>query len=451
MLFLHAVQRWVFFCNNLGNSLFFEKKPNEILFIGKYCVFLQHVISSIMKSGQFTVIDLFAGCGGLSLGLYQAGWHGLFAIEKNPCAFATLKYNLIEKKKHFDWPKWLPVEPLDIIEVNTKYSTELKKLQGKVDLVAGGPPCQGFSMAGQRIANDIRNQLVFSYIDFISMVKPKLILFENVKGFTYAFDKRKHPEAIPYSTVVIEKLQMLGYDVEPQIIDFSQFGVPQRRKRFILVGVRNRSKGYAKEFLKRLESARKEFLRSKGLTEKVTIIDAISDLLRSNGEIETPDRKGFCSGFYGQEQTAYQQYLREGAINTIPNSHSFAHHTKEKENCFINLLLNYPTRGKRIDGHNREAWGIRQRGITVLDPNAVAPTITGSPDDYLHYSEPRIMTVRECARIQSFPDWYEFKSKYTTGGKLRKKEVPRYSQVGNAIPPLFAYQAGLILKELTNG
>ena len=91
---------------------------------------------------------------------------------------------------------------------------------------------------------------------------------------------------------------------------------------------------------------------------------------------------------------------------------------------------------------------IRQRGITVLDPHNLAPTITNMPDDYLHYNEPRILTVRECARIQSFPDWYEFKSKYTTGGRMRKKEVPRYSQVGNAIPPLFALQAGLVLKEL---
>ena len=151
-----------------------------------------------MDRKKYTVIDLFAGCGGLSLGLYQAGWSGVFAIEKNPCAFETLKYNLIENKKHFDWPAWLPKEPLDILEVNKYYKKELKQLRGTIDLVAGGPPCQGFSMAGQRIANDIRNQLVFSYIDFISMVMPKLIIFENVKGFTYAFDKKKYQNAVPY-------------------------------------------------------------------------------------------------------------------------------------------------------------------------------------------------------------------------------------------------------------
>ena len=134
--------------------------------------------------------------------------------------------------------------------------------------------------------------------------------------------------------------------------------------------------------------------------------------------------------------------------NIIPQSHSFAHHCEEKIKCFERLLIEYPVRNKRISGTEREKWGIHQRGLTILDAQSIAPTITNMPDDYLHYQEPRIMTVRECARIQSFPDWFEFKSKYTTGGQMRKKEVPRYSQVGNAIPPLFAQQAGLVLKEM---
>lgn len=405
------------------------------------------------KKGTYKVIDLFAGCGGLSLGLYQAGWEGVFAVEKNPCAFATLKYNLIDGKKHFDWPFWLPVEPLDIIEVNKNYRSQLESLRGTVDLVAGGPPCQGFSMAGKRIEDDIRNQLVFSYIDFISMVQPRLLLFENVKGFTYAFNKDKNPDAVPYSKLVIDKLQDLGYDVQPQVIDFSKFGVPQRRKRFILVGVLNGKKGDAANFMKLLQDSREAFLREHDLTENPNVEDAISDLYRCNGEVETPDRKGFQSGLYGNAKTKYQKYLRQEIEKKqmVPNSHSFAHHSEEKVACFCRLLKEYPDKGKRIDGRSREEWGIRQRGITVLDPLSVSPTITGMPDDYLHYSEPRIMTVRECARLQSFPDWYEFKSKYTTGGQMRKKEVPRYSQVGNAIPPLFAYQAGEVLKLMLYG
>lgn len=403
-----------------------------------------------MSNIQYSVIDLFAGCGGLSLGLYQAGWNGIFAIEKNPNAFETLNFNLIERKRHFDWPKWLPITPLDILDVNQKYKGQLKKMCGKVDLVAGGPPCQGFSMAGKRVKNDIRNQLVFSYIDFIEMVRPKLLLFENVKGFTYAFNKANDSQGIPYSEIVKNKLKELGYGVQAQVVDFSTYGIPQRRKRFIMVGILGKPDDVAKLFFQKLESQKKTFFKEKKLTEFCSIEDAISDLLRSNGELPTPDRKGFVSGVYGSASSKYEHYLRKGVnVNQmIPNSHSFARHTKEKLVCFENLLLNYPKRGKRIDGKAREGWGIRQRGITILDPYNLAPTITNMPDDYLHYKEPRILTVRECARIQSFPDWYEFKSKYTTGGAMRKKEVPRYSQVGNAIPPLFALQAGLVLKEL---
>lgn len=400
------------------------------------------------RKKKYTVIDLFAGCGGLSLGLYQAGWHGLFAIEKNAFAFETLKYNLIDNKHHFDWPEWLPQTNHDINEVLENYAEQLQSLRGSVDLVAGGPPCQGFSMAGQRIEDDIRNQLVFSYIRFIDLVRPKMILFENVKGFTYAFDKKKNSDAEPYSHKVIRALQALHYNVKDYVIDFSNYGVPQRRKRFILVGIQ-KELGSPDHFEDLLLQHRESFLNDKGLTATVTIADAISDLLRSNGEKPTPDRKGFKSGIYrSQDLTPYEIYLREDYPKThiVPDSHSFAKHTADKLACYQHLLTEYPERGKRIDGKAREPWGIHQRGITVLDPNAVSPTITGHPEDYLHYCEPRIMTVRECARIQSFPDWYEIKKKYTTGGKMRRIEVPRCSQIGNAIPPLFAEQAGKILQ-----
>jgi DNA (cytosine-5-)-methyltransferase len=401
------------------------------------------------KREKHTVIDLFAGCGGLSLGLYQAGWSGLFAIEKNPFAFETLKANLIDNKKHFNWPQWLPQTPHDINEVLKKYKVQLEGLRGKVDLVAGGPPCQGFSMAGKRVEDDIRNNLVFSYIKFIDLVRPKIILFENVKGFTYAFDKKKNGDAIPYSQKVIKGLKGLGYNVKPHIIDFSKYGVPQRRNRFILVGVQ-KSIGTPDKFKSMLESYKDSFLQKKGLTVNTTLREAISDLLQSNGEIPTPDRKGFKSGIYGIEESNYQKLLRGDYTEShiVPDSHSFAKHTEDKSICYKNLLANYEIRGKRIDGDARKKWNVKQRSITILDPNTISPTITGHPDDYLHYCEPRIMTVRECARIQSFPDWYEIKKKYTTGGKMRKIEVPRYTQVGNAIPPLFAELAGFVLKQI---
>ncbi len=152
-----------------------------------------------------TVIDIFSGCGGLSLGLHNAGWQGLFAIEKNPQAFSTLKHNLLDNKNHFSWPRWLPKTSHDINEIIKKHSDKLINLRNKVDLVAGGPPCQGFSMAGQRNENDDRNKLIDAYIQFISLVRPKLIFFENVKGFTMGFKNNNETGTI-YSEHVIEKL-----------------------------------------------------------------------------------------------------------------------------------------------------------------------------------------------------------------------------------------------------
>ena len=391
-------------------------------------------------------IDLFAVCGGLSLGLHLSGWKGVFAIEKSPFAFETLKYNLIENRKHFDWPSWLSISNHDINEVLDNYQEELEGLQGTIDLVAGGPPCQGFSMAGKRVENDTRNQLVFSYIQFIKLVKPKMILFENVKGFTFAFNKKTNRDAIPYSEVVINELKELGYNVKPYIIDFSKYGVPQRRKRFILVGIMG---GNAENFEALLEELKTDYLNNKGIESFVSLQDAISDLFQQNGEVPTPDRKGFNSGIYGDINSNYQRMMRiDIDSKNIPDSHSFAHHNSFTQKVFANLIACYPTKGKRITNKEREQWNIKKRGLTLLNKDDVSPTLTSHPDDYIHYAEPRILTVREYARIQSFPDWYQFKMKYTTGGDMRKKEVPRYTQIGNAIPPLFAELAGRVLIEI---
>lgn len=393
-------------------------------------------------------IDLFAGCGGLSLGLYLSGWKGLFAIEKSPFAFETLRYNLIDKKKHFDWPSWLECKEHDIYDVLKKHQEQLKSLRGSIDLVAGGPPCQGFSMAGKRIEEDVRNKLVYSYIEFIELVRPQLILFENVKGFTYAFRKKVDKDkSIPYSQIVIEKLRDLGYDVKAEVLDFSCYGIPQKRKRFILIGSLNNN---ASDFIENIKEKREIFLKNKGLSQITTVQDAISDLLQSNGVLPCPDRKGFTAGIYSKSKSKFQEAMRKECAKDkiIPDSHSFANHNKDTVNLFKTLLEEYPQRNKRIENKEREHWNIKKRGITILDMNGISPTLTTHPDDYIHYSEPRILTVREYARLQTFPDWYEIKKKYTTGGKLRKIEVPRYTQIGNAIPPLFGELAGLVLKEM---
>src|SRR5258708_37500312 len=111
---------------------------------------------------KHTYIDLFAGCGGLSLGLHNAGWKGFFAIEKNADAFKTLKHNLIDKLDHFDWPEWLDKRPYSINTVLSNYRNHLLSLRGKIDLVTGGPPCQGFSTTGESNEKDERNGLIKS-------------------------------------------------------------------------------------------------------------------------------------------------------------------------------------------------------------------------------------------------------------------------------------------------
>jgi DNA (cytosine-5)-methyltransferase 1 len=392
-------------------------------------------------------IDLFSGCGGLSLGLHNAGWKGAFAIEKSEDAFKTLEHNLIKKKKHFDWPAWLEQKHHDINEILENHSENLISLRGKIDLVAGGPPCQGFSMAGRRIENDSRNDLINSYIKFIELVKPKLIFFENVKGFTLGF-KNNDTKGTAYSTYVLEKLESLGYSVKGQLIDFSKFGIPQKRTRFILVGIQNdflneNPKINKDTFFEEIKNNKEQFLINKKLVVNPTLENAISDLLQSNGQIES-ETPNFKDGVYGEVRSEYQKYVRKYVKNESKvDSHRFAKHTEIVTNRF-QIALNENLTSSKF----RERFQLKKSSTKILEGNKPTPTITTLPDDYIHYCEPRIMTVREYARIQSFPDTYQFKGKFTTGGKRRTQEVPRYSQIGNAIPPLFGEQAGIVLKNL---
>lgn len=407
-----------------------------------------------MKEKVPTYIDLFAGCGGLSLGLHNANWKGLFAIEKNPDAFKTLEYNLIRNRNHFDWPKWLPQKNHEIDELIKDYKEHLLSLKNKVDLVAGGPPCQGFSMAGRRREGDSRNQLVTSYIQFIKLVRPKLIFFENVKGFTLEFKKNKE-KGKEYASYVEDELNKAGYFVKGKLVNFGDYGVPQKRTRFILIGIRNdipnASNRKTQEFFELLQQNKYDFLKKKKITEGTTLKEAISDLLRIKGEIQSPDSSNFKAGIFARPESNYQQLMRQGIKNKIPDSHRFANHKTETIKKFDEFLKT-ERKNKDVGKATRERHNIKKHTIIPLDGDAKSPTITTLPDDYIHYCEPRILTVREYARIQSFPDWYKFRGKYTTGGKSRTQEVPRYSQIGNAIPPLFGEQAGIVLNQiLSNG
>ena len=391
-------------------------------------------------------IDLFAGSGGLSLGLHNAGLTGIFAVERNKDAFETLKYNLIDKKKHFDWPKWLEKKNWDINELLKTHKADISALNGTVDLIVGGPPCQGFSMAGKRQNHDTRNKLMYSYVHFVKLVQPQMLFFENVQGF--AVDFKSDNNTRNYSSILVDNLKKLGYFVDFKVITMSDYGVPQNRKRFILFASKNREQ--SRHFFELLIENKNPFLEQRQITLPVTISHAIADLNQSNGEITSPDTKGFMNGIYGDVNSAYQQLMRKDISNTaLPDSHRFAKHRPKTIDLFDRLMV-ATEKQIRITPQMNLVEGLKKRGVTPLKENSVCNTVTSIPDDYIHYSEPRIMTVREHARIQSFPDDYEFKGPYTTGGERRKIDVPRYTQVANAVPPLFAEQVGNVLLMFQN-
>lgn len=405
---------------------------------------------SSRKKTKPNYIDLFAGCGGLSLGLHKAGWEGLFAIEKSPDAFETLKHNLINKKKHFSWPAWLPESHHDIRVVISKYSSQLRALKGNVDMVAGGPPCQGFSTAGRRKEDDHRNKLIGVYLKFIRLIQPKVIFFENVRGFTLEFQRNKS-KGKAYSEYVVNALKRAGYRVHGQMVDFSEYGIPQKRIRFILIGIRKDiCEGKlikTSSFFQLLTSNKETFLVDKGLSLNTNLQAALSDLLYKNGQATIKEEKHFAMGVYSIAKSNYQKLMREDIDTTVPDSHRFANHKLGTIQKF-QFILNNSIKNKIISNELKVELGTNKHTVIPLDEHNVSPTLTTLPDDYIHYSEPRILTVREYCRIQSFPDSYEIKGKYTTGGKERVKEVPRYTQIGNAIPPLFAEQSGIVLKQL---
>lgn len=354
-------------------------------------------------------------------------------------AFETLKHNLINERPYFDWVDWLPKTEHDIMDILRNHSRNLKKLNGAVDLIVGAPPCQGFSQAGRRNRQDERNKLVHSYVRFVRNVKPLTLLLENVRGFTFRTDGSAQR---PPSDRVSRSLKRLGYKVNSNIIDFSRFGLPQRRMRYLLVGMLS---GDPEEFFRQIESARIKFLAGRGLGPTTTLKEAISDLERRHGEVRSSRRGSFMEGVYGATTSNYQKLMRRGVKTKLPDSHRFANHAPGTRSKF-EYILNNSQRNRPGGDEIKSRFCTQKKSIIPLDGNAQCPTLTTLPDDFIHYSEPRILTVREYARIQSFPDWFEFRSNYTTGGTRRREDVPRYTQVGNAIPPLFTELCGLVLK-----
>jgi DNA (cytosine-5)-methyltransferase 1 len=400
---------------------------------------------SLTKKPVF--VDVFAGCGALSLGLMQAGLQGKFAIERDKFAFATLQANLLSGAPQFkfDWPRWLPQEPTSIASVLRNHHDKLAALEGEVDVLVGGPPCQGFSSAGRRKHDDPRNKLFSSYLRLVDILRPKVVLIENVRGFTLDFTSTAGVKN--YSRRLRDKLSA-RYNVFEELLDLSQFGVPQLRTRYFLIAI-DAALSAANPF-DLLNEQLPSFLRSLRLTAPVTSWAAISDLeISRGGKQASRDTPGFDEIRYTNPRTQFQKVMNAGA--TQLTDVRLARHSAEITERFREIIEISHAEGRlntSISKELRAQFGLRKMALRVLDPDRPSPTVTSLPDDLLHYSEPRALTVRENARLQSFPDWFSFKGKYTTGGHLRKKEVPRFTQVANAVPPLVARAFGGMLATL---
>lgn len=404
-----------------------------------------------------TSIELFAGCGGLALGIHRAGFNGLFAVERDPMAFKTLKANMVDEEapfRAFDrWPEWMPRKSTDLVVLlgDLDFREHLRALRGTVDLIAGGPPCQGFSVGGKRDGEDERNTLVYRILDFVELVQPRAVLIENVEGMARRFVSKPGSAGMSVAEDAIAKLEDLGYIASYHLINSADFGVPQARKRVAIIGVL--SAGMSRQVLHDITAlainrGAKAVRVEHGLPADgyITVKDAIDDLAGAR-LVASPDSPRFKSGVYGVAKSPYAKLMREGiADGAIPDSHRMTVHGDTVRSLY-ELAHRTQTPG-RLSKEFLLENGTKKDKKVLLDSAAVVATITTHPDEYIHYKYARNITVREMARLQSFPDRFTFHGRYTINGPRRRFDVARCSQVGNAVPPLMGEGLGRAVIEV---
>jgi DNA (cytosine-5)-methyltransferase 1 len=293
---------------------------------------------------------------------------------------------------------------------------EEKEKNGEIDLIAAGPPCQGFSLAGRRDINDKRNSLFKELVKIVHEIKPRFFLMENVKGILSMDGGR-------VITAIETAFQGKGeYAVKHYVLNAVWFGVPQYRERVFILG--------RKDGIIPLPPVDVD----NPPTEVTTVGEAISDLdfLEAGQESTT---------YLKPPESQYQVEMRKNCSLHDLRNHEAPRHTKIVIDRFSQFKEGQTM--KDIP----EKWQTKKRNVFRFDRNRPSWTLTTLPDDYIHYSRNRIPTVREFARIQSFPDHYVFNGKKSTGGLKRRVDVPQYSQVGNAVPPLLAKGVGLCIKK----
>lgn len=359
------------------------------------------------------VIDLFAGCGGLSLGFEMAGFDIPIAIEKDDWASETYKNNHPTTK----------VITEDITQV-LDLSIILPENITSIDGIIGGPPCQGFSLSGNRDKNDPRNSLFMEFVRFVKYFKPKFFVMENVTGILSM--KTKNGDSV--KELIKEEFTLAGYNLEIFTLNAAEFGVPQSRSRVFFIGLRN-DIPYIKE---KVEP--KGFLFG---NDQRTITDAIMDLPQI-GAGEGADEMDYTMRPF----TKYQEWARKNSP-TIRN-HIAMRHTSRLVERFAQIKYGqsvadvseeYQQR-KRGEADKISGKVYSQNNMRPF-PDRPSPTIPASfQSNFVHPYLNRNYTAREGARLQSFPDTYIFYGKRTT--MSWEKNLSQYQQIGNAVPPLLA-------------
>lgn len=343
---------------------------------------------------KYTVVDLFSGCGGFSKGFEQAGFDVVLGIDNWDDALKTFEHNHDNS------------ETLNMDLADPDFSLT-DKMMKDIDVIIGGPPCQGFSLTGKRVLDDPRNSLYKSMVRFVERYKPKIAVLENVSGLLTLY-KGHAKEGI------IKDFEALGYKVNYKLLLASDYGVPQNRKRVVFVFVRN--------------DLEKEFEYPKKHTRVVTAGEAISDLPSLENDLGSEKMK-----YTSEANSEYQEEMRKNSeylLNHVGTKHS---------DHVVNVISQVPEGGNHKDlpegvGESRkfnEAW-------TRYDRNKPSRTIDTGHRNHFHYEYNRVPTVRENARLQSFPDDFEFLGSKTSQNR----------QVGNAVPPKLGYEIAKSILEV---
>lgn len=350
------------------------------------------------------VIDLFSGCGGLSFGLEQSNFEVVLGIDNWGSSLETFAYNHPHAK----------TLEADISKVK---ASDIKKLIGNraVDVIVGGPPCQGFSLSGPRNFHDPRNRLYLDFIRLVKELKPRAFVVENVPGLAALFGGEVKQR-------IIEEFSKLGYAVNAQVLNASDYGVPQNRRRIVFIGLKGK---IPFEFPSPTHFGEKGTKRAS--EKKITVENAIGDLPLLKRERDAEELE-----YAKPPLTEYQKTMRKGSKKIY--NHVTSNHTKQT----VEIIALVPEGGNYKDLPTKFR-GTRNFHVawTRLHSKKPSPTIDTGHRHHFHPSENRVPTVREAARIQSFPDTFKFLGTKTS----------QYKQVGNAVPPLLAAAIGKKLLE----